>query len=108
MGMYLGRFSYTADAVRALVANPEDRSAAARSAIESLGGTLHGFWFAFGEYDGYFVMECPDNATAAAVAAAVGAGGALSKFETIPLISMEEGADAFRKAQSATYAPPSG
>jgi len=29
MPQYLGRFSYTTDAVRALVSNPQDRGAAA-------------------------------------------------------------------------------
>jgi hypothetical protein len=41
-----------------------------------------------------------------ALSAAVGATGALSKIETIPLVSTEEAVEAFRKAQSASYALP--
>ena len=108
MPMYLGRFSYTPDAIRSLIANPEDRSEAARQAVESVGGKMHGFWYAFGDHDGYFVMEAPDNTTAAALSATVGSGGALSKLETTVLLSMEEGIEAFRKAQSASYTPPGG
>ena len=52
MPHYLGRFSYTTDAIRALVDDPQDRGAAAREAFESLGGTLLGYWFCFGEFDG--------------------------------------------------------
>ena len=103
MPQYLGRFSYTADAKKALVSQPEDRSAAAREVAESLGGKLVGFWYAFGEFDGVFVMEAPDNASAAALGMAIGAGGALSEVETTVLLDMDEAQDAMRKAAAATY-----
>ena len=106
MPLYLGRFSYTTDAMKALLSEPQDRSAAAREVAESLGGTLLGFWFAFGEFDGVFLMEAPDNASAAALAMAVGAGGALSEVETTVLLDMDEAQDAMRKAAAATYRPP--
>ncbi len=106
MPLYLGRFSYTTDAMKALLDDPQDRSAAAREVAESLGGKLVGFWFAFGEFDGVFLMEAPDNASAAALAMAVGAGGALSEVETTVLLDMDEAQDAMRKAAAATYRPP--
>jgi uncharacterized protein with GYD domain len=106
MPLYLGRFSYTADAMKALLNEPQDRSAAAREVADSLGGKLLGFWFAFGEFDGVFLMEAPDNASAAALAMAVGAGGALSEIETTVLLDMDEAQDAMRKAAAATYRPP--
>ena len=106
MPLYLGRFSYTTDALEALLDQPQDRSAAAREVAESLGGKLLGFWYAFGEFDAVFLMEAPDNASAAALAMAVGAGGALSKLETTVLLDMDEAQDAMRKAAAATYRPP--
>ena len=39
MPLYLGRFSYTSDAKKALVSQPQDRSAAAREVAESLGAS---------------------------------------------------------------------
>jgi hypothetical protein len=36
-------FSYSADALGAMIANPQDRKAAAATAAESLGGKLVGF-----------------------------------------------------------------
>ena len=107
MPLYLGRFSYTTDAMKALLDQPQDRSAAAREVAESLGGKLLGFWYAFGPFDGVFLMEAPDNASAAALAMAVGAGGALSEVETTVLLDMDEAQDAMRKAAAATYRPPS-
>ena len=106
MPLYLGRFSYTTDAMKALLNQPQDRSAAARELAESLGGKLLGFWYAFGEFDGVFLMEAPDNASAAALAMAVGANGALSDVETTVLLDMDEAQDAMRKAATATYRPP--
>ena len=108
MPQYLGRFRYSTDAVRAMVKDPQDREAAAREVLESLGGKLIGFWFCFGEFDGVFVAEAPDNATVAALAMAVGGGGAMSSFETTVLLGMDEAHDAMRKAAAATYRPPSG
>jgi uncharacterized protein with GYD domain len=104
--LYLSRFSYTTDAIKALLNEPQDRSAAAREMADSLGGKLLGFWYAFGEFDGVFLLEAPDNATAAAVAMAVGASGALSNIETTVLLDMDEAQDAMRKAAGATYRPP--
>jgi uncharacterized protein with GYD domain len=106
MPLYLGRFSYTTDAMKALLNEPQDRSAAAREVAESLGGKLLGFWFAFGEFDGVFLMEAPDNSSAAALAMAVGASGALSDVETTVLLDMDEAQEAMRKAAAATYRPP--
>ena len=106
MALYLSRFSYTTDAKKALLEQPQDRSAAAREVAESLGGKLLGFWYAFGEFDAVFLMEAPDNAAAAAVGMAVGASGALSGLETTVLLDMDEAQDAMRKAAAATYKPP--
>jgi uncharacterized protein with GYD domain len=107
MPLYLGRFSYTPDAVKALLDNPQDRSVAAREVAESLGGKLLGFWYAFGAFDGVFLMDAPDNASAAALPMVIGAGGAVSNVETTVLLDMEEAQDAMRKAGAATYRPPS-
>jgi uncharacterized protein with GYD domain len=53
MPVYLMRFSYTPKTWSRLIQNPEDRRDAARAYVEQVGGALHGFWYGFGEYDGY-------------------------------------------------------
>jgi uncharacterized protein with GYD domain len=108
MPQYLARFSYSPESIRAMVDNPQDRAEAARGAIESLGGKLLGFWFAFGDCDGVFIAEAPDNTSAAAISMAVGGTGALSSLETTVLIGMDEAQEAMRKAGAATYRPPAG
>jgi uncharacterized protein with GYD domain len=106
MPLYLTRFSYTPATWAKLIENPEDRRAAAKKYIESVGGKLHGFWYAFGDYDGYNLWEAPDNVSMAATAIAIGAGGALSSFQTTVLMSVEDTLEALQKASSISYRPP--
>src|SRR2546426_12063839 len=107
MPLYLTKFSYTPEAWARLIANPEDRRTAAESYIESVGGKLHGFWYAFGEHDGYNLWEAPDNVSMAAVALAISGGGALSSPETTVLLTRGENMDALRKAEQVGYRAPS-
>ncbi len=106
MAFYLTKFSYTPETWARLMKNPEDRREAARKYIESVGGKLHGFWYAFGTYDGYTLWEAPDNVSMAAVGIAITGGGALSKFETTPLLTVEETLEALRRAQKIGYRSP--
>jgi uncharacterized protein with GYD domain len=104
--MYLTRFSYTPETWAKLIRNPEDRRAAAKKYIESVGGKLHGFWYAFGDNDGYNLWEAPDNVSMAATALAISGGGALSSFHTTVLLTVEETVAALQKAASISYKRP--
>jgi uncharacterized protein with GYD domain len=106
MPFYLTRFRYTPAAWAKLMQHPEDRRKAATEYIEAVGGTLHGFWYAFGEHDGYTLWEAPDNISMAATALALSAGGALSSIETTVLMTVEETLAALERAASIRYRPP--
>jgi len=106
MAMYLTRFSYTPETWARMIENPEDRRKAARSYIESVGGKLHRFWYAFGEHDGWNLREAPDNVSMVSVMLAIGAGGARSSSETTVLLSVEETLEALGKAKSTRYRRP--
>ena len=106
MPFYLTRFSYTPATWAKLIKNPEDRRAAAKQYIEAAGGKSHGFWYAFGDYDGYCLWEAPDNVSMAATALAIGAGGALSSLQTTDLLTVDETLAAMKKASSINYRPP--
>jgi len=106
MPLYLSKFSYTPETWARMIGKPEDRRKAATSYIESVGGKLHGFWYAFGEYDGYTLWEAPDNVSMAAVALAIAGGGALGTIETTVLLTVEETLGALRKAGEIGYRPP--
>ena len=106
MPLYLTKFSYTAETWAKLVANPEDRRNAAQAYIESVGGTLHGFWYAFGTHDGYTLWEAPDNESMATVALALGAGGAMRALETTVLLTVDETMSAMQRAGEVGYRAP--
>ena len=106
MPMYLTRFSYTPETWARLAKHPEDRRDAARTYIESVGGRLHGFWYALGEYDAFTLWEAPDNVAMATVAIAISGGGALSKFETTALLTVEETLKALKGVEAIRYRPP--
>ena len=106
MPIYLSKFSYTPETWARMIQNPEDRRDAAKTYIESVGGKLHGFWYAFGAHDGYTLWEAPDDVSMSAVALAIGSGGALSSLETTVLMSVEDTLDALRKAGQIQYQAP--
>jgi uncharacterized protein with GYD domain len=106
MPLYLSKFTYTPETWARLIANPEDRRTAAQSYIESVGGKLHGFWYAFGAHDGYTLWEAPDNVSMATVALALSGGGALGSLETTVLLTVEETLEALRGVEQVEYRAP--
>jgi uncharacterized protein with GYD domain len=106
MPLYLTSFSYTPEAWARLIKNPEDRRTVAQSVIESVGGKLQGFWYAFGGNDGFTLWEAPDNVSMAAAAIALGGAGALKTVETTVLMTVEEAMDAMGKAAGVQYRAP--
>lgn len=105
MASYLVQVSYTTEALRALIAKPQDRTAIIGKMVRKLGGRMIGFWLAFGEYDVVGLIEAPDNVSAAAFALAVAGGGSCKSVKTTPLLGMREGMAAMRKAKGSGYTP---
>ncbi|HUT19898.1 MAG TPA: GYD domain-containing protein [Anaerolineae bacterium] len=87
--------------------NPQDVRERTKAIVEQVGGRVIGTWYAFGEYDLVSIAEFPDEVSVAAVAIAFAAGGALKAAKTTPLMTVEEGLAAIKKAARATYQPPS-
>ena len=107
MAYYLLQAAYTPEAWAAMVKNPQDRVQAVRPIVERLGGKVEQGWLAFGEYDIVAILQMPDNVSAAAFSMAASAGGAVKAIRTTPLMTVDEGVAAMRKAQGAGYRPPS-
>ena len=99
MPRYLYQAAYTPESLAAQIKDPEDRLEVVRPALEAAGGTLVVGGYPFGEYDVLAVYEAPDDTAAAALALAVGAGGAVKAAKTTRLLSGQEWTDALRKAQ---------
>jgi uncharacterized protein with GYD domain len=105
MAHYLLQISYSRDAWGALVLNPQDRGEVVRGPIEKLGGKIGQIWLAFGEDDIVAIIETPSNIAAAAISMAFSAGGACKNVKTTPLMSIEEGMEAMKKAGECGYKP---
>jgi uncharacterized protein with GYD domain len=105
MYMFTGR--YATQSIKSLIESPQDREAAARKMIESLGGKLHGFWFAFGAEDVVAIIEMPDDAAMTAGSMLVGGSGSMSAGATTKLMTMAEAMEAMSKAGAAAghYSP---
>ena len=58
-------------------------------AVESVGGRLEAFFFAFGDRDVYVIADFPDNESAAAMALAVNSSGAVTTH-TVVLLTPED------------------
>jgi uncharacterized protein with GYD domain len=105
MALYMYQASYTAESVAAQIKEPQDRIKAVTPAIEALGAKILVGGYPFGEYDVLVVLEAPDDTTAASVALAVAAGGAVKSAKTTRLPSGQEWIESLRKAQGSQYQP---
>jgi len=104
MPKYLIEASYTVDGVKGVQsAGGSSRRDAVAAVAESAGGTLDGFYFAFGEHDVYVIVDLPDNESAAAVALTVNAAGGARTRTTVLLEPEEVDAAAQRSVE---YRPP--
>jgi uncharacterized protein with GYD domain len=103
MPHYLTQVTYTTESWQALVRNPQNRIEAVRPAVEKLGGKIENAWFAFGDYDAVFVVQMPDNVSAAALSMAASSGGSLKAIKTTPLLSAAEAVEAMKKAAGSGY-----
>ena len=107
MPQFMYEVSYSEEAWATMVRYPQNRRDIVRPIIERVGGTIEGFWHTFGENDAIVIVDLPDNATAAALAMAASASGAMKSIRTVPLMSMDDGVRAMHKAAEADYLPPS-
>jgi uncharacterized protein with GYD domain len=90
MPKYLIQASYTAEGVKGFLKDKASgRRTAVTKAVEELGGKLEAMYYCFGEDDAIVILDLPDNASAAALALAVSASGAVHAKTTV-LMTVEE------------------
>jgi uncharacterized protein with GYD domain len=104
MPKYLVKASYTPQGAQGVMREGgTSRRETIGKLVDSLGGTMESFYFAFGEADAYVTCDLPDNATAASIALAVNATGA-AQVTTVVLMSPEEVDEVAGK--TVDYRPP--
>ena len=104
MPKYLFQASFVGEGVAGLL---KEGGSGRRQAVEQLtkglGGSVEAFYFAFGEYDVFVIVDLPDNVTTTAAALVVNASG-LVKVKTTVLLTPEEVDEATKK--TVDYRPP--
>jgi len=98
MPHFMIQMKYSADAVKAMVANPQDRKKAAAAAIEASGGKMVSVYFTLGAKDVVVIYEAPDAISAVGLSMVLGASGAASDVETTPLLTSAEAMEAMKRA----------
>lgn len=105
MAKYLIKASYNAEGIKGVLKEGgTSRVTAIGQLMKGIGGSVEAAYFAFGSSDAYVIADLPDNASAAAVAAAVSSSGSFSTYETVVLVTPAEMDEAVKKA--VTYRPP--
>ena len=88
MPKYLIKGCYNQSGIKGLLEEGgTSRQRAVETVLGTIGGTLDACYFAFGDTDAYLIVDLPDNVTAAALAATIGASGAFSRYETVVLLT---------------------
>ena len=73
--------------------------------IESAGGKLEAFYFAFGDADFYIIFDVPDNISAAALSVVANESGFVTT-KIIVLMTADEMDQAINKAMTVHFLPP--
>ena len=60
MPIYISRGRFTSDAIKGMLAKPENREEAVAKLFESVGGKLIGWYLTFGHHDFLVIGEFPD------------------------------------------------
>ncbi len=107
MPFYLVEGTYTRDALKRLVSNPQSRLQPVIDMLTKVGGKLHHQFFVLGECDMIALYEVPEDVDAAAVSLIVSTSGHMASFKTRRLLTDDEGLQAMRKAHGVTVAQPS-
>jgi len=104
MSKYLVQFSYTADGVKGLLKEGgSKRRQATEQLFKSLGGRMEAYYFTYGEYDGFAIVDGLDDVDISAAALTVSASGAV-RVKTTVLLTPEQVDQAAKK--TAAYRPP--
>jgi uncharacterized protein with GYD domain len=106
MALYMATFGYKPEVWAGLIQSPENREETVGRILESAGCKLKGLWYAFGEADGFALIEAPDNNAAAGLSIAIASSGGFRMFETTPILTLAETVEALQFAAGVLYAAP--
>jgi uncharacterized protein with GYD domain len=106
MPKYLVTAKYSPEGTRGVISGGGGtaRVKAIETLLESVGGTVESFYFAFGGTDAYVIVDAPDNVSVAAVLLTIRAAGAVETVDAVTLLTPEEIDEAAKR--TVRYQPP--
>jgi uncharacterized protein with GYD domain len=99
MAIFITQGRYTSDAIKGMVANPENREKAVADLMDKAGAKLLALYFTFGEYDFLSISEAPSEEVMASALIAGAASGGVSHLKTSVAMTAEHAMKAFKSAR---------
>ncbi len=99
MPLFITQGRFTQEAMKGMMAKPEDRAEAVSQLFAKSGGKLLAYYFTFGDYDFLIVSEGSNEGVASSVIVAA-AGGGITDLKTTLAMTSAEMKNAFVKAGS--------
>ena len=98
MPIFICQGRYTANALKGMTTNPENRSQTVRTLFRAAGGELLNWYLTFGDYDWMVIAEMPDERAMLSAVIAAAEGGSLTDLKTTIALSAEDTVQAFQEA----------
>jgi uncharacterized protein with GYD domain len=95
MPIFITQGRYSRDALKGMIANPEDRTEAVAQLCQAAGAKLLSYYVTLGDYDWLIVIEAPSEREASAVVLAAAAGGGVTDVRTTLAMSTAQARDVF-------------
>lgn len=108
MARYIVTGSYTAAAMRGMIAKPSDRAAATGTLIAAAGGKMESYYLTTGDNDFTMTVVTDDQRAMLAALMVAGASGAVTGLKSVQAFTSEEftAAQKAAGALAAKYAAP--
>lgn len=112
MQRYAVFFKYSDQAIKGMIDNPQDRTAANSRLIEAFGGKLESLYFfpMGGQFDGIVISQFPNAAGIEAIELVVRSTGSLLSYQAVPIMTGPEFQALMERAKqgAANYTAPGG
>ena len=106
MAKYLIEETFSSQAAAGIMQKPEDRFEVLKPLCEAAGCKLEQFYVSGIENKSYLIIESPDLSKIYTIGATFLAGGTALSIKYIPLLTVPEAVDLFKKAGSLGFRPP--
>ena len=89
MPIFITQGRFTQDAVKGMIARPEDRAEAVTELLAKTGGKLLAYYFTFGKSDFLVISEGPNEGVAVAAIVSAATGGVTDMHTNLAMTSAE-------------------